>query len=317
MPEIGGEERQPRVDIHSGLMPVQQRAHSECMSEVVCAHVTALAAPFKTRLAAELRERVVEHRVGEPTPRPGDEERPAAVPVAVAQPGVVFQRPDGGGVQRDLALLRLPGAHVQRPALQVDVCAVQAERLPEPQPGRGHQPDHRLECRRAQRRRERSRGRHQRPDLRRRVDVRGDPRAMSGQQVDGRHLARGIERGQVAREAAHDPQPLAPPVRVCVLWQPGPHHRQIDRDPLRARLLEKLDEPLEQPPVGLELEPKLAADLKVVSQRLLKRGHAAPLPPTAWRAARAPCGRPSRRSWSSAHRGGATPRRPAPAMHPP
>jgi hypothetical protein len=209
------------------------------------------------------------------------------VRVAVAQPGVVLQRFDGGGVQRNLALFGLPRADVQRSALQVDVLAAQAECLPEPEPGCGHHPDHRLECRRAQRRRELPGGRHQRPDLRRRVDVRGDARAMGRQQVDRRHLAGRVDRGQVARETAHDPKPLPPPVRVNALRQPGPHHRQIDGDPLRARVLEKLHELLEQPPVGLQLEPELAADPQVVDQRLVKRGHAAP--PSAH-------GRPSGRS---------------------
>jgi hypothetical protein len=57
-----------------------------------------------------------------------------------------------GWVKRHLALLGLPGAHVQRAVFEIDVCAVAPDRFPESEAGRGHQADHGPQCRRAQRR---------------------------------------------------------------------------------------------------------------------------------------------------------------------
>ena len=124
--EIGGEQRQLPVNIHSGVVPVQQRAHSEGVSEVVRAHVTALAAPVETGLAAQRRERGVERLAGKSTLGPGDEERPASMRTAVAQPRVPVKRLDRGRMQGNQALFGLPGTDVQRPALEVDVDGVQA-----------------------------------------------------------------------------------------------------------------------------------------------------------------------------------------------
>ena len=102
------------------------------------------------------------------------------------------------------------------------------------------------------------------------------PWPAGGQQVGGGDLARRVERRHISGEAAHDPEPLTPPVRVSVDWQPGPHQRQLGRDPFRARLLQEVDEVLKQPLVGFELEPDTAADPQIVLERLAKRDHAAP-----------------------------------------
>ena len=65
-------------------------------------------------------------------------------------------------------------------------------------------------------------------------------------------------------------------MRVGVLRQHRPHHRQLAGDPLGARALHERDEVLKQPLIGLELEPKLAASPQVILKRLMQRGHAAP-----------------------------------------
>jgi len=157
--------------------------------------------------------------------------------------------------------------HVQRPIADIDIGAVEPERLPEPEPGRGHQSDHRLVARCAQRRRERSRGRHQRPDLHWRVDLRREARTIAGQQINRGHLACRVERGQVAREAADDPQPLPPPARVRVDRQPRPHPRQLDGDPLRARPARGTPRTAQAAVRAPELEPELAADRQVIPER--------------------------------------------------
>ena len=80
----------------------------------------------------------------------------------------------------------------------------------------------------------------------------------------------------MAREPAHDRQPLTPVVRVRVRRQPRPLERQLGGDPLSARLLEELDEPFQQPAVLGHLEPEPATDPQIVSQRFAQRAHAAP-----------------------------------------
>jgi hypothetical protein len=85
--------------------------------------------------------------------------------------------------------------------------------------------------------------------------------------LDGTSLS-GADRRQVAREPAHDPQPLTPPERPRVDRQPRPHQRELGRDPDRAGPLEERDELLEQPLVGGELEPEPAADPQIVSRGL-------------------------------------------------
>ena len=80
--------------------------------------------------------------------------------------------------------------------------------------------------------------------------------------------SRRVERRHISGEAAHDPEPLTPPVRASVDWPPGPHQRQLGRDPFRSRLLQEVDEVLKQPLVGFELEPDTSADPQIVLERL-------------------------------------------------
>ena len=186
--------------------------------------------------------------------------------------------------------------------------AVERERFAGAHPGDRQQPDQRLMTRGAQRWSELSCGRDQRRDLGVCVDVWRDPRAMPGQKVRGGNLAGGVDRRQISGEPARDREPLAPAAWVRVDRHPRPHQRQLGGDPLSARLLEELDEPLQQPAVLRHLEPEPTADAKIVSQRVAQRGHAAPpsATATAARAPAAPCGRPWHISRSSSARGGAS-----------
>ncbi len=79
----------------------------------------------------------------------------------------------------------------------------------------------------------------------------------------------------MAREPAHDRQPLAPIVRVRVNRQPRPRKRQLGGDPLRSGSLEELHEAFQQPAVLRHLEPEPATQAQIVSQRIAER-HAAP-----------------------------------------
>jgi hypothetical protein len=56
-------------------------------------------------------------------------------------------------------------------------------------------------------------------------------------------------------------------------WHPRPLHRQLGGEPLHARLLQELDEPLEFALVPLEVVTKPSAKPEVVVQCLLQRGH--------------------------------------------
>ena len=132
-------------------------------------------------------------------------------------------------------------------------------------------------ARRTQPRSEFPRGRHQRDDLRVGIDVRREARAGAWPQIGGGNLAGGVERRQMAREPARDPEPLTP-IRVRARRQPCPLERQLGGDPLSARLLEELDEPFQQPAVLGHLEPEPATEPQIVSQRFAKRAHAAPPP---------------------------------------
>ena len=72
-------------------------------------------------------------------------------------------------------------------------------------------------------------------------------------------------------------EPLPPGVRVRVHGLPRPVKCQLGGDPLRARLLEELDEPFQQPPVLGHLEPEPTTDRADSPPALpAAPGHAAP-----------------------------------------
>src|SRR6266480_4047979 len=92
----------------------------------------------------------------------------------------------------------------------------------------------------------------------------GDARA-TGPWREPRSRGRSCE---MASEPARDGQPLTPVVRVRVDRQPCPRERQLGSDPLSARPLEELDEPLQQPAVLGHLKPEPATDAKIVGERV-------------------------------------------------
>ncbi len=85
-------------------------------------------------------------------------------PIASAQ--VAAQRPHRARVQRQLArLAELAVAHEKEVLLEVDVAAVEADRLPDPQTADREQADQRPVGRDPQRETQRAGGREQRRDL--------------------------------------------------------------------------------------------------------------------------------------------------------
>ena len=138
MPEVGGEQRQLAVEILAGGVEIDQRVHAEAVAQVVRARSLAVAAALEADLTDQLHEGPVQLPARHPSPAGADEERRRCGrgEPSVAQPRIVAQRPDRGPMQRYLALLLLlAGADVQRPVPQVDVLAVERERLPGPQAG--------------------------------------------------------------------------------------------------------------------------------------------------------------------------------------
>ena len=149
--------------------------------------------------------------------------RPGAEPVA--QPGAPAKGFGRGGVGRHFALLLLLGAaDMQRAIVQIDIAAVQPERLTEPQAGGRHQPDQRPHRRRVQRRRQRPRDRHQRDDLCVGVDVWRHPLLDGGQQIVGGHLeaATACTAPSASNtQRQHAPPRTAPPVPASARQRPG------------------------------------------------------------------------------------------------
>lgn len=140
--------------------------------------------------------------------------------------GVLRKRADRGGVERDLALLLLLArADVHHAVAEIDVVAVERERLSGTHSGDGQQPDHGHVACGAQRWREPACGVDQRRDLRVCIDVWRDPWAMPGQKVGGGNLAGGVDRREIPGEPASDGEPLAPAVRMRADRHPRPHQR--------------------------------------------------------------------------------------------
>lgn len=146
--------------------------------------------------------------------------------------GVVPKRRDRAWVQWNLAgLAVLASADHEQTGAQVEVAPVEGDRLPDPQPTHGEQPDQRLVGRGAQWRGDRSRRPHQPLDLGFGIQVRDSPpRRQSGQQIGGRHLRAGVESLHVPGEAPHHGQPLAPVLGHRRRWLHRPRERQLAGD---------------------------------------------------------------------------------------
>ena len=279
VPQVGGQQRHPPVDVLTGPIPGQQRVHGKGMPEVIWARPGTGAASFQSDLADQLDERRVEFRAAHPpSPRRQEERRRGRCREAsLTQAGIGAKRTDRARVQRHLPLfVVLSGAHVHHAVVQVDIFAVESERLGGATASDGQQPDQRLVTGCAQRRPQLSSGCHQRRDLLLGVDVGGDAGTVPGQQVAGRDLAGGIDRGQVPGETTHHREPLAPRKRMGVDGEPCPRQRQLGGDPRRLGPVEELDEPFEHAPVLGHREAEPAADAQVVIQRRTQRAHDTP-----------------------------------------
>jgi hypothetical protein len=188
---------------------------------------------------------------------------------------IAVQRGERALVDENLARLAvLAGPDAQQPVGRVDVGAVQRERLADPQPGAGQQPDQRLDRLSAQRRPERPGGGHQRPDLVLGVDVRRRAVAACRQELEWRDLGRRVDPVQVARKAAHRAHPLRQ-VGVPDPRRPGgPPQRGVDRDRRLSDAVHERREVGQHPALAAQLEPQRVADREVVVDVLCERGHA-------------------------------------------
>jgi hypothetical protein len=110
--------------------PLRGRHNAE-VGIIVWPGAYAMSTPFEAGLADQLGERVMDRRDSEPHAEPGEEERGRAGlrPAAVTRLGVSAQRLDHAVVQRHLALLSLLAADTQRPVVEIDVFAIEGERL--------------------------------------------------------------------------------------------------------------------------------------------------------------------------------------------
>jgi plasmid stabilization system protein ParE len=73
MPEIGGEQRQSRLDLDAGAIPLEQRAHREGVAQAVQRWAAARRPRFEARAIDELNERVADVAVDQPRAGRGDE----------------------------------------------------------------------------------------------------------------------------------------------------------------------------------------------------------------------------------------------------
>ena len=209
-------------------------------------------------------------------PDTGEEERARARPGAqtVTLGRIAAQHLGGGRVQR-----HEPGAIVlgvpdgDQAGVEVDVVALERDRLADPHAGHGEQPEQRLVARRAQRMRQPARFCQQPADVRLGEQVGGGAPATSGEHAGRRDLGRWVDRLQVAGERPDDPEPFRPLVRINVNRQPRPTDREFGGDRGRARGLDISDELRELAPVLLELEPERATHPQIVIGMLLEAAH--------------------------------------------
>ena len=150
------------------------------------------------------------------------------------------------------------------PACEVDVVALERERLTDPHARHGEQPEQRLIARRAHRVAQPPRLLQQAADVLLGEQVGGGALATSGKDVRRRDLARRVDRLQIGGEATRDTQPLGPVVRVNADRQPCPLDRQLGGDRGRSGSVEVTDELAEQPLIFFELEPERATQPQIL-----------------------------------------------------
>ena len=135
----------------------------------------------------------------------------------VPEAGVLGERVDRARMQRHLAPLLVLAMDAQHAILEIDVLALEAERLAEPQPGDSQQPDQRAVRRSPRRWLQRGGCVHQREDLGRRVDIRREALRAGGQQIPGRDLGPLVDRREMPGEPA-DRLRAGEPTRSA--WRP-------------------------------------------------------------------------------------------------
>ena len=168
----------------------------------------------------------------------------APVPAELVSAAAVRgERLDGARVQRNLSgLAELGLSDPQHAAGQVDVVAVQAQRLADAQPGHRQQPDQGLEGGRPQRRAELAGRGHQRGDVGIGIQVGHGPVRSGWEQAWRWHLVTGVDGVQVPGEGAHHREPVTPPLRAAVEGQARPGQRRVGGDRVGAVGVQIADE---------------------------------------------------------------------------
>ena len=218
MAEIGGQRADVLVEVHPGAMPPDQGVDGKAVSQIMYprAHCSGADADGD----GDLPERLVYAAAGEGRADAGEEEGPRAR--SRAQPvtlgGVAAQRLGGRRVQRHqpgAVELRLPDH--DDTGHQVDVVALQTNRLPKAQPRGSEQSEQRLVSRRPQRRAQRPRCFQQSTDTAGRPQVGGRAVAARREHTGRWHLGRRVDRLQVLRKSAGDGEALRPVLGLCPL----------------------------------------------------------------------------------------------------
>jgi hypothetical protein len=150
----------------------------------------------------------------------------------VAPPQVAVQRDERRLVQRHLSrLAELGVAHDDHAVLIVEIVAVEPDHLPNAHATHCKQADQRLVGRGLQRSQFPC-CRHQSRDVLARIQVGHCPATgppSRREQIEGRNLRAGIDRGQVSGEAPHDRQPRRPPGSAS-FGLSRPQQGEISRD---------------------------------------------------------------------------------------
>ena len=211
------------------MLPSDQGVDGKAVPEVMCPRVDGLGAHAER--GGDLPEGLAHAAAIEPGAHGGDEERPRAGPraEAVALGGVARQGFCDRGVQRDQpGAVELRVADRNDPGLQVDVVAVEADRLADPHAAGSEQPKQRLVGRRPNSRAQRSGALQQTTDVALRPQERRRPVPAGGEHARRRDLRRRVERPQVAGKPASDGrQALRPVVGLGMCWQPCPGDREL------------------------------------------------------------------------------------------
>jgi len=274
MPQIRGQDSEPRTCVLASSVGVEHRADRECVTQPVQRRPTP-SVRLDPGAVAQQPERLLDAVKLKPPARGADEQRPLprwrGGPVPARE--IRAERVGGAQRERQLAdLAELPADH-DRPENPVEVLAVQADRFPDSDPGAREKADQGSVGRGAVRGAQHASSVDQREDLLVFVEKRPTARRPVAQQLNAGNLQRRINPVQIGREPADRGEPRVVQ-RVRSARQDRPPNRGVNRDPLLPALVEIADEPAQHQLDPRQLEPERATDRQIFLKRCGKRGHA-------------------------------------------